>query len=129
VQAQRFKETSMNSAGTWNFRVMEFRDPDTEEVWQAIHEVHYDGSGKPIGYSTYPTGVVSHDDGGHQKALGWVLDRMREALDRPVLVESDFDSEPSADAAVQEAGEAARQDQPDPRQQEYAPNADARDGR
>jgi hypothetical protein len=34
---------------------------------------------------------------------------------------------PSAGAAVQEAGEAARQDQPEPRQQEQAPNADARE--
>lgn len=79
----------MMNANTWNYRVIEFVCPVTDEPWRAIHEVHYK-DGKPTAYSEQPAAVTSCDDSGAQQQLGWVLDRMREALDKPVLVEADF---------------------------------------
>lgn len=78
---------------SWNYRVIEFIDPSTNEPWRAIHEVHYDDSGRASSYSESPAVVVSVDPAGEPAALSWVLDRMREALNRPVLVESDFHDE------------------------------------
>jgi hypothetical protein len=75
---------------TWNYRVLQFVDPATEELWQAIHEVHYDESGDPASYSEDPAVVMSHDASNARADLGWVLDKMREALLKPVLVERDF---------------------------------------
>lgn len=76
---------------TWNYRVLEFVDPATDEPWQAIHEVHYDDDGKPASYSEEPAVVMSHDAGNNVAELGWVLDKMREALSKPALVERDFE--------------------------------------
>ena len=76
---------------TWNYRVLEFADPATDEPWQAIHEVHYDDAGKPASYSEDPAVVMSHDAGNNAAELGWVLDKMREALSKPALVERDFE--------------------------------------
>jgi hypothetical protein len=76
----------------WNYRVIEFVDPHTEEPWRGIFEVYYDDEGRPNGYLEEPSDVVSYDSGGNEApgGLAWVLDRMREALERPVLVEKDF---------------------------------------
>lgn len=77
---------------SWNYRVIEFVDPHTNEPWRGIFEVYYDDEGRPNGYTEDPSDVVSHDEGGNEAkgGLAWVLDRMREALDKPVLVERDF---------------------------------------
>ena len=75
----------------WNYRVIEFIDPN-EGPWRSIHEVHYDEKGKPTSYTEEPARVVSFDDGGNERELSWVLDRMRDALGKPVLRESDFDA-------------------------------------
>lgn len=75
----------------WNYRVIEFVDPH-EGPWTAIHEVYYDEAGKPNGYAEQPAQVLSFDDGGNQRELAWVLDRMRDALAKPVLRESDFNA-------------------------------------
>lgn len=74
---------------SWNYRVIEFVD-EAGEPWRAIHEVHYDPEGNPNGYGEEPAAVTSTDDAGTNASLSWVLDRMREALDKPVLVERDF---------------------------------------
>ena len=73
----------------WDYRVIEFVDPDSGP-WFAIHEVFYDDAGIPNSYTEAPARVVSCDDGGNDKPLVWVIDRMREALDKPVLRETDF---------------------------------------
>ena len=75
---------------TWNYRVIEFVDPATNEPWQAIHEVHYDEQGRPSLYTEYPAVVMSHDADNNTAELGWILDRMRDALSKPTLVERDF---------------------------------------
>jgi len=74
----------------WNYRVLEFVDPANDEPWQAIHEVYYDADGLPESYSEGPAVVMSHDAGNNKADLGLVLDKMREALEKPALVESDF---------------------------------------
>ena len=75
---------------TWNYRVIEFVAPDGEE-WRAIHEVHTDDDGGLIGYGEEPAPVMgSAGDGDMRGSMEWTLDRMREALDKPILIERDF---------------------------------------
>lgn len=74
----------------WNYRVIEFVAPDGE-TWRAIHEVHSDDDGNLTGYGEKPAPVMGEAvDGDIRGGLEWTLDRMREALDKPVLRESDF---------------------------------------
>jgi hypothetical protein len=75
-------ELAMN----WNYRVMEFESGD--DVYHEIREVYYDSEGNPNGYTARTAGVGSDSANG----LSWVLDRMREALDKPVLKPSDCQS-------------------------------------
>lgn len=72
---------------SWNYRVIEYVEPE-DDPWWAIHEVYYDDDGKPIRYTEEPAWAMSLEDMGG--SLSWVLDRMRDALSRPVLKESDF---------------------------------------
>lgn len=71
---------------TWNYRVMKFVDED-EEPYHQIHEVYYDKEGHPNGYTENAVSVLSTEgiDG-----LSWVLEKMAEALTKPILEESDF---------------------------------------
>lgn len=79
--------------GHWNYRVMEFAPERPDELpVRAIHEVYYRDDGQPRAYTVNPAGVSSEGLGNEGLAL--VLDRMREALARPVLRPSDF---PEAD--------------------------------
>ncbi len=73
---------------TWNYRVIEWAHHDGSP-YRSIHEVYY-ADGKPSSYIEAASTVVSDDDGGNKADLSWVLDRMREALDKPVLHEKDF---------------------------------------
>ncbi|HCZ48003.1 MAG TPA: hypothetical protein DCZ11_03240 [Gammaproteobacteria bacterium] len=75
---------------TWNYRIIEFVEPGTEESWFAIHEVYYDDAGRPESYSEGAAVVMSHDAAGQSRELSWVLDKMRDALLKPTLRESDF---------------------------------------
>lgn len=72
---------------TWNYRVIEFMTDDGHP-WQAIHEVFY-RDGKPDAYSKTPAFVVSYEGDG-ESGMADCLDRMREALDKPVLRAADF---------------------------------------
>lgn len=73
----------------WDYRVIEFVTPDGQP-WRAIHEVHYENN-VPWGYSEGHAAVTS-DAEDMDAGLRWVLDRMREALEKPVLVDRDFDA-------------------------------------
>lgn len=90
--AEDIRTTASDSAAygqsrrTWNYRVMSFKHG--EDAWQAIHEVHY-RDGRPTAYSSSAAVVMWDTDGGSDAGL-WVLDRMKEALSKPVLTESDF---------------------------------------
>ncbi len=76
---------------SWDYRVIEFVDP-SGDLWRGIFEVFYDERGRPRQYSENPACVQSSDSDGNEKALEWVLDRMREALEKPVLVEQNFEA-------------------------------------
>jgi hypothetical protein len=69
---------------TWNYRVIETGAGD--ETSRAIHEVHYE-DGVPVAYTENPAPIVWESDDEEPKR---VLERMREALDKPVLREEDF---------------------------------------
>jgi hypothetical protein len=69
---------------SWNYRVMRRVDPDGTD-WFAIHEVYYDAAGNPDGYTENPVDV----SGDSLEGLSWVLDRMREALNKPILDEEE----------------------------------------
>lgn len=80
---------------TWNYRVMQ-HDHETPiigddgkpviETSFDIHEVYYSTDGNPVSYTSDPIAVSGESIDG----LGWVLDRMREAVAKPVLTEADF---------------------------------------
>lgn len=79
---------------SWNYRVIYHPAPEGNERgedWLGIHEVYYatDTDDHPLSYSTEHVGVMSTDGVG---GLGWVLDRMREALNKPILTTADFPS-------------------------------------
>lgn len=74
------------SKTTWNYRVISFTHG--EDAWCAIHEVYYD-DGVPTAYSSTPA-VVMWDLEEGDGAGSRTVDRMREALGKPVLTEGDF---------------------------------------
>lgn len=81
---------------TWEYRVIEFVDPDTEIPWRAIHEVYRDDSGRLNGYAENPAVIlwdaIDAQADGHLGMDGGreVMKRMMLALELPALVESDF---------------------------------------
>lgn len=74
---------------TWNYRVMIHDDwGGPGESGLVIHEVHYDNDGNVISWTEH-SGI--NEPAGHAvgseslESLGWVLDKMKEALTRPIL--------------------------------------------
>ena len=63
----------------WNYRVLAHQDK--EEIFMKIHEVYYDESGKPNGYTE---NAVSASGETTDEILS-VLNRMKECCKRPVL--------------------------------------------
>jgi hypothetical protein len=74
----------------WNYRVIQFQPEGfgDEPPYREIHEVHYEGD-VPVAYSDNPAwagwDVTEGDDSGRLQ-----LQRMLEAIDKPVLFDSDF---------------------------------------
>lgn len=79
-------DSAGNGSGgrTWNYRVVETRHDD--DVCHSIREVHYEND-RPIAYSENPVTMVWEVDEDDPRRM---LGRMREALDKPVLRERDF---------------------------------------
>lgn len=80
---------SSASKRTWNYRVLSFTHG--EDAWCAIHEVYYDDD-VPTAYSSSPA-VVLWDPNGEDGAGIRIVERMMEALGKPVLTEGDFGQE------------------------------------
>jgi hypothetical protein len=81
---------------SWGYRVM--RHETGEEDYFALHEVYcHPGSVEVSSWTLKPVDV----GGSSIEALRWMLDRMREALEKPVL---DY---PTADNSVDSSGDAA----------------------
>jgi hypothetical protein len=67
---------------SWNYRVV--RSPNAEEGISAIHEVYCsEASGEPRSWTENPVDVSAENLDG----LRWVLDRMQDALSKPILEE------------------------------------------
>jgi hypothetical protein len=64
---------------SFNHRVLVIEDG--EDYQYCIHEVYYDKEGKPNGYTKRGVEVVAESKDG----LNWVLDRMKECLDKKYL--------------------------------------------
>lgn len=58
------------------------------QAWTAIHEVYYEG-GRPRGYTEGPAAVMWDTEEGISGGLR-VLERMKDALLKPPLKETDF---------------------------------------
>ena len=70
----------------WNYRAIHFEHGEDSHV--AIHEVHY-RDGIPVAYSETPAVVLWSVEEPDGTGLA-ILDRMREALVKPVLRDSEF---------------------------------------
>jgi hypothetical protein len=76
---------------SWNYRVVRHLDPTEPQGYVfAMHEVHYDDQGKPVAMTERPCGIVSDKVFG----LSEILNKMREAFEKPVLNAEDIASTP-----------------------------------
>lgn len=66
----------------WNYRVMARQFTNTIEF--AIYEVYYDKDDEPNAYSAEPNPIIVDESEGTE-VLNEVLDKMRTALDKPIL--------------------------------------------
>ena len=71
---------------SWNYRVIQTDHAATGITTFGIHEVFYGADGSATGFTSREVGVVADT----VDELGLVLDRMREALAKPVLAPTDF---------------------------------------
>jgi len=71
----------------WNHRVVDMSAENDGEPLFAIREVHYEDNGMPTGHGE--PFVMSET----MEGLREVVDRMKEALDQPVLTPEDFRGE------------------------------------
>ena len=69
---------------SWNYRILQY--PDGEDNFFQIHEVYYNDKGEPNSYTANGVTVA----GESKESLKWVLEKMEEALDKPILSEKNF---------------------------------------
>lgn len=69
---------------TWNHRIMAAPDGDGYEY--GLYEVYYNEKGEPTGYTSDAIPIV----GESIKEIRWILDKVEEALMKPVLSYEDF---------------------------------------
>ena len=67
----------------WNYRVIRHSSPT--ETWLGIHEVHMNGD-EITGWTEEPASVT--DD--TAESLRWQLNKMLEALNKPILEENEL---------------------------------------
>ncbi len=72
----------------WNYRVLAKKQSD-DSIFLDIYEVYYDEDGNPE-YCTENPITVGGDD---LEDIQWQLDKMRDALSKPVLNYDDFPHE------------------------------------
>ena len=76
---------------SWNYRVMEFVTPMGAQFFE-IHEVYYDENGRPIRYTENPA-IVQVVEEDVVLSLMWILEKMGEAVGKPVLRDIDFNDD------------------------------------
>lgn len=77
--------------GHWNYRVME-RVIDGELCHVMVEAYYRDGEQDPYGYCEVEL-LFDEVEGKERQPLRWTLERMLEALDKPVLKEQAFEKE------------------------------------
>lgn len=75
---------SPDFSGGWNYRVVRRQGPDGPVF--GIHEVYYNGEDEPRSCTKKPVGPMSDD----VEELMKEIDRMKQALDKPVLDYEEF---------------------------------------
>jgi hypothetical protein len=76
----------------WNFRIVEFDGGHGEPAWRELREVFYDDAGQPGAYGA--VGQVAWDAEEDPQVPYAILERMRAALDKPILFARDFNPVP-----------------------------------
>jgi len=71
----------------WNYRILAHKEDD--EMYFKIHEVQYDKNGKPISHNS--NGVIVGSES--LEGINWVLDKMKECTNKPILLAGDFPNE------------------------------------
>ena len=61
-----------------------------DSPFRQIHEVYYDDDGKPTSYGENPAAIVWDVATNDNVTAREILQNMKQALDKPVLVETDF---------------------------------------
>lgn len=77
---------------SWNYRIVEFDGGHGEPAWRELREVFYDDAGQPIAYGG--VGQVAWDAEEDSQVPYSILERMRSALDKPILYARDFNPDP-----------------------------------
>jgi hypothetical protein len=72
---------------SWNHRILAHKDGD--RMYFQIHEVYYDKDGNPDGYTANGVSVGAESLDG----INWVLDKIKECTNKPILLADDFPNE------------------------------------
>jgi hypothetical protein len=83
----RNKTQNYETKMSWNHRVLAHKDED-EMIFQ-IHEVYYDKDGNPESYTENSVSVSAESLDG----IKWVLDKMRDCANKPILLLDGFPNE------------------------------------
>jgi len=74
---------------SWNHRVLAHKSDIGEDMYLQIHEVYYDEGGKPNGCTKDGVSVGADNI----EDMNWVIGKMKECLDKPILLADDFPNE------------------------------------
>lgn len=66
---------------TWNYRIVRTKDESGAD-WFAVHEVHYDAEGEPLGMTEKPVTVEGETP---EDIIGDLELMLKDARDRPVF--------------------------------------------
>lgn len=88
--------------GHWNYRVVR-RGTEPDTAYYSVHEVYYDRKGNIVMWDEHEATVGAEDFGD----VRWALDRMGEALDKPVLAVEDMPGVRSTDGQASKGEDGA----------------------
>ena len=72
---------------SWNHRILAHKDG--EGMYFQIHEVYYDKDGNADSYTANGVSVGAES----LEGINWVLDKMKECTNKPILLADDFPNE------------------------------------
>ena len=72
---------------SWNHRILAHKDG--EGMYFQIHEVYYDKGGNADSYTAKGVSVGAES----LEGINWVLDKMKECTNKPILLADDFPNE------------------------------------